>query len=85
MDKELWNAQGLYYVVRYRLAEAASPLDNVEWMERRIEDPFLDHTEIRELPSYRKYFVQVKAINSLGASLDQPQTVEGYSGEDGMH
>lgn len=83
MDKELWNAPGLRYIVRYRLAETLSPNDNVSWIERHIDDPFMDHTNIRELPSYRKFLVQVNAINSKGPSLDKPRDVEGYSGEDG--
>lgn len=80
MPKELWNAPGLYYVVRYQAEK--SEFGDDYWFERRIEDPFLDHTEIRDLPIFKRFRVQVKAFNSVGESLEEPKTIIGYSGED---
>lgn len=82
MEKELWNAPGLYYIVRYRPEKPDTGSEG--WFERRIEDPFLDHTEIRDLPTFTRFKVQVKAFNGVGESLKEPLTILGYSGEDGV-
>uniref|UniRef100_A0A915IFP2 Fibronectin type-III domain-containing protein n=1 Tax=Romanomermis culicivorax TaxID=13658 RepID=A0A915IFP2_ROMCU len=80
MGKEQWNAPGLYYIVYYRKENSDEPA--APWSERRIEDPFLAHTEIKELPIFTRYEVKVKAYNMYGESLEDPKIVVGYTGEE---
>lgn len=35
------------------------------------------------MPTFRKFEVQVRAVNSIGPSIVEPEIVMGYSGEDG--
>ncbi|GMT24852.1 hypothetical protein PFISCL1PPCAC_16149, partial [Pristionchus fissidentatus] len=77
LDKYDWNAPRLQYLVRYRLKEP-----DVAWSEFVVEDSHSNHTIIREMPTFRKFEVQVRAVNSIGPSIVEPEIVLGYSGED---
>lgn len=52
------------------------------WRQFLVEDPLANHTIIREQPTFQEYQVQVRAVNSEGSSLTDPDTILGYSGED---
>ncbi|GMR48446.1 hypothetical protein PMAYCL1PPCAC_18641 [Pristionchus mayeri] len=77
LDKYDWNAPRLQYLVRYRLKEP-----DIAWSEFVVEDAYANHTIIREMPTFRKFEVQVRAVNSIGPSIVEPEIVVGYSGED---
>ena len=77
MEKEDWNGEELRYLVRYRLDESGA-----EWKEFAVEDPKAESTTIRDQPTFRKYLVQVRALNVNGPSIVNPETIIGYSGED---
>ncbi|KFD63270.1 hypothetical protein M514_10852, partial [Trichuris suis] len=77
MNKEDWNGERFRYLVRYRLDEPGA-----KWEEFEVEDPLENHTVIRDQPTFRRYVVQVQAVNSIGLSLVEPNLVIGYSGED---
>ncbi|KAF7638211.1 hypothetical protein Mgra_00002441 [Meloidogyne graminicola] len=79
LPKEYWNAPGLNYLIRYR---RKLNLNETKWKELLIEDPFANQTIIREQPTFVPYQVQVRAINSLGFSVEEPLIIEGWSGED---
>ncbi len=78
MAKEDWNADEFRYQIRYRLDEPEA-----DWHEFEVEDPLQNRVIIRDQPTFRKYLVQVRAVNSVGPSILEPQTLIGYSGEDG--
>lgn len=96
LAKSQWNAPGLKYLVRYRrMGEEA---EESEWHEFFVEDPFAvskvrmdsnrcrtpqNMTIVREQPTFRRYLVQVRAVNSRGFSTIEPETHLGWSGEDG--
>ena len=44
---------------------------------------FQSSTTVRELPTFREFLVQVRAVNSKGPSILEPEIVKGFSGEDG--
>uniref|UniRef100_A0A5S6R614 Neuroglian n=1 Tax=Trichuris muris TaxID=70415 RepID=A0A5S6R614_TRIMR len=77
MSKEDWNGERFRYLVRYRLDEPGA-----KWEEFEVEDPLQNHTVIRDQPTFRRYVVQVQAVNAIGLSLIEPHLVIGYSGED---
>ncbi|CAI4227098.1 unnamed protein product [Auanema sp. JU1783] len=77
MDKYYWNAPNLQYLIRYKLNEPHAP-----WTEFLVEDALANHTIIREQPTFREYLVQVRAVNAIGLSIVEPESVKGYSGED---
>uniref|UniRef100_A0A1I7WMD6 Protein-tyrosine-phosphatase n=1 Tax=Heterorhabditis bacteriophora TaxID=37862 RepID=A0A1I7WMD6_HETBA len=77
MNKYLWNAPNLQYLVRYKLNEP-----HTAWTEFMVEDSLENHTIIREQPTFREFLVQIKAMNAMGPSIIEPDTVKGYSGED---
>ena len=54
------------------------------WKQFLVEDPMANHTIIREQPTFQEYQVQVRSVNSEGHSLVDPETIVGYSGEDGI-
>lgn len=58
--------------------------DGEMWRQFLVEDPLSNHTIIREQPTFQEYQVQVRAANSEGPSLIDPDIIIGYSGEDGM-
>lgn len=76
MDKIDWNAPELKYSIKYRLNQ-----DGEIWRQFLVEDPLANHTIIREQPTFQEYQVQVRAVNSEGPSLTDPDIVIGYSGE----
>uniref|UniRef100_A0A914SFP4 Fibronectin type-III domain-containing protein n=1 Tax=Parascaris equorum TaxID=6256 RepID=A0A914SFP4_PAREQ len=89
MDKYEWNAPDLQYIVRYRLNQQGA-----QWKETHIEDPLavtlqdiqhsvlVNHTVIRDQPTFKEYIVQVEAVNRVGKSIIEPVSVTGFSGED---
>uniref|UniRef100_A0A158P8N6 Immunoglobulin domain protein n=1 Tax=Angiostrongylus cantonensis TaxID=6313 RepID=A0A158P8N6_ANGCA len=77
MDKYYWNAPNLQYLVRYKLDEP-----HLAWTEFVVEDPLANHTIIRGQPTFRAFLVQVRAVNAMGPSILEPETVKGFSGED---
>ncbi|KAK6747669.1 hypothetical protein RB195_000706 [Necator americanus] len=77
MDKYYWNAPNLQYLVRYKLNEPHSA-----WTEFLVEDSMANHTIIREQPTFREFLVQVRAVNAIGPSILEPETIKGFSGED---
>ncbi|XGW30397.1 hypothetical protein V3C99_009405 [Haemonchus contortus] len=77
MEKYYWNAPHLQYLVRYKLDEP-----HTAWTEFVVEDPLANHTIIREQPTFRPFQVQVRAVNAIGPSILEPDTVKGFSGED---
>ncbi|VDP03963.1 unnamed protein product [Soboliphyme baturini] len=77
MDKMDWNGDRFRYLVRYKLDEPGA-----QWEEFEVEDPLQNSVTIRDQPTFRKYLVQVVALNAIGRSLMEPQTAIGYSGED---
>ncbi|KAL3080036.1 hypothetical protein niasHT_034594 [Heterodera trifolii] len=79
LARNVWNAPGLKYLVRYRQMDDSAPAD---WHEFFVEDPFANQTTIREQPTFRPFLVQVRAVNSRGFSAIEPETVLGWSGED---
>ncbi|KAK6014051.1 fibronectin type III domain protein, partial [Ostertagia ostertagi] len=79
MEKYYWNAPHLQYLVRYKLDEP-----HTAWTEFVVEDPMANHTIIREQPTFRRFQVQVRAVNAIGPSILEPDTVKGFSGEDGL-
>ncbi|KAI3411974.1 IG [Globodera pallida] len=76
LARNVWNAPGLKYLVRYR------QMDESEWHEFFVEDPFANHTIVREQPTFRPFLVQVRAVNTRGFSAVEPETEMGWSGED---
>ncbi|KAL3122065.1 hypothetical protein niasHT_009358 [Heterodera trifolii] len=79
LARNVWNAPGLKYLMRYRQMDDSAPAD---WHEFFVEDPFANQTTIREQPTFRPFLVQVRAVNSRGFSAIEPETVLGWSGED---
>ncbi|KAJ1346556.1 IG [Parelaphostrongylus tenuis] len=77
MDKYYWNAPNLQYLIRYKLDEP-----HLAWTEFMVEDPLANHTIIRGQPTFREFLVQVRAVNAIGPSILEPETVKGFSGED---
>ncbi|CAJ0931542.1 unnamed protein product, partial [Mesorhabditis belari] len=77
MEKIDWNAPHLQYQIRYKLNNPS-----VAWDEFIVEDPLANNTIIREQPTYKEYLVQVRAVNAIGASINEPEIVKGFSGED---
>ncbi|CAD6198575.1 unnamed protein product [Caenorhabditis auriculariae] len=77
MDKYYWNAPNLQYMIRYKLDEP-----DHGWTEFLVEDSLANHTIIREQPTFRPYIVQVRAVNAIGPSIVEPETISGFSGED---
>ncbi|PIO64975.1 fibronectin type III domain protein, partial [Teladorsagia circumcincta] len=77
MEKYYWNAPHLQYLVRYKLDEP-----HTAWTEFVVEDPMANHTIIREQPTFRRFQVQVRAVNAIGPSILEPEIVKGFSGED---
>ncbi|KRX49813.1 Neuroglian, partial [Trichinella murrelli] len=77
MSKEECNGERFRYLIRYRLDEPGT-----SWEEFEVEDPLQDHVVIRDQPTFRKYVVQVQAVNAIGRSLMTPEMYIGYSGQD---
>ncbi|KRX92493.1 Neuroglian [Trichinella pseudospiralis] len=77
MSKEECNGERFRYLIRYRLDEPGA-----SWEEFEVEDPLQDHVVIRDQPTFRKYVVQVQAVNAIGRSLMTPEMYIGYSGQD---
>ncbi|KAK0400271.1 hypothetical protein QR680_003433 [Steinernema hermaphroditum] len=77
MDKVDWNAPQLNYLIQYRLS-----VEDENWHEFLIEDPLQNHTVIRDQPTFAEYEVKVRAVNSEGRSMIDPDRIIGYSGED---
>ncbi|KHJ92627.1 fibronectin type III domain protein, partial [Oesophagostomum dentatum] len=67
MDKYYWNAPNLQYLVR-----------NGQNRYTILQN----QTTIREQPTFREFLVQVRAVNAIGPSILEPETIKGYSGED---
>uniref|UniRef100_A0A1I8AK21 Neuroglian n=1 Tax=Steinernema glaseri TaxID=37863 RepID=A0A1I8AK21_9BILA len=77
MNKIDWNAPQLNYLIQYRLNK-----EGENWHEFLIEDPLQNHTVIRDQPTFMEYEVKVRAVNSEGRSVIDPDRIIGYSGED---
>ena len=78
MSKEQWNGEQFRYFIRYRLDEPGA-----NWTEFEVEDPLQDRVVLRNLPTFRRYQLQVGAVNTLGKALIDPEIKSGYSGEAG--
>lgn len=77
MPMYYWNAPNLQYLVRYKLDEPRHG-----WTEFLVEDSLANHTIVRNQPTFKKYLIQVRAVNSIGPSIVEPEIVVGWSGED---
>ncbi|CAD5224223.1 unnamed protein product [Bursaphelenchus xylophilus] len=77
MPKPDWNAPGLKYQIRYRRQKKGAA-----WKEFFVEDPLANHTILRDIPTFKPFEVQVRAVNERGPSSVEPQIVAGFSGED---
>uniref|UniRef100_A0A0N5ALF2 Neuroglian n=1 Tax=Syphacia muris TaxID=451379 RepID=A0A0N5ALF2_9BILA len=74
MEKIDWNGPELEYLVKYRQDTRDS-----QWRHILIQDA--GSTTVRDLPTYTRYLVQVKARNVVGDSTAEPEVITGFSGE----
>ncbi|CAB3409266.1 unnamed protein product [Caenorhabditis bovis] len=77
LDRYYWNAPNMQYLVKYKLDEPGHG-----WTEFLVEDSLANFTIIRDQPTFRRYLIKVQAVNSIGPSIVEPETLIGYSGED---
>ncbi|CAI5447225.1 unnamed protein product [Caenorhabditis angaria] len=77
LDRYYWNAPNMQYLVKYKLDDTIHG-----WTEFLVEDSLANFTIIRDQPTFRRYLIQVQAVNSIGPSIVEPEIFEGWSGED---